>query len=214
MTECIEQDYVDIRRCGVELHSKIFKKLTLEDRKSCAKHLGVWHHKQVVLETDDDMDLFMDYAIYAYRPKLFNMAERYSRLFSHECNAFELKLLGHMSKAHYAIYQITHTNNVDKIEAVDVFSKVSYQIVDHHLAKTGYEGLILAGYLIEFGGFAIQTGGSVIVTREILQSDQVVQIIDQMQDESIAEFLSDPINGAKLARSIVGATIKSGPSET
>jgi len=163
-------DYTEIRRRGVELHLKIFKKLTQDDIKTCAKQLGLWRNKTIQVESDEEMDLFTDYAIYAYQPHGFNMAEKYRRL----------------------------------------FSKAGYSILDPQLAKTAQTGMMLAGYLIEFEDFVIQTGGSVSITREILQADEVVRVIDQIEDDQLATFLNNPSHAAKLARAIVSATIRLG----
>ncbi len=206
-------DYIEIRKRSVSLNSKIFKKLTTEDIKTCAKHLGVWHNKTLVIESDEEMNLFSDYSIFGYRPKGFNMAERYQRLFSKDADEFERTLLQSMSAARYAIYQVEQTNGIDALDAVDVFSKAKYRIVDHQMAKTAYSGLMLAGYLIDLGDFTIQTGGTVLVTRDILQADEVVKIIDQIDNDALAEFLNDPANGAKLARVFIAATIRLGQAK-
>jgi hypothetical protein len=136
MTNFTPADYLEIRRRSASLSSKIFKKLTSEDIKTCAKHLGIWHNKQLVIDGDEEMDLFTDYSIYAYRPKGFNMAERYQRLFSKDADDFERALLHSMSTARYAIYQVEQTNGIDTLDAIDVFSKAKYRIVDHQMAKT------------------------------------------------------------------------------
>ena len=154
------------------------------------------------------MDLFVDYAIYGYRPHGFNLAEKFLRLFHQEADDFELELLRHMRFAHYAIYQIAETNGIDTLKVVDVFSKVQYKIIDHQMAKTAYPSLILAGYLIDFDDFSIQTGGTVFVTPEILQTDEVVRVIDRIDDNELGNFLSNPANGAKLARAVVSADFK------
>jgi hypothetical protein len=203
-------DYTETRRRGVELHLKIFKKLTQDDIKTCAKQLGLWRNKTVQVESDEEMDLFTDYAIYAFQPHGFNMAEKYRRLFSQAADDFELAILPHMSAARYAIYQVEQTNGKDSVEATDVFSKAGYSILDHQLAKTAQTGMMLAGYLIEFEDFVIQTGGSVSITREILQADEVVKVIDQIEDDQLATFLNNPSQAAKLARAIVSATIRLG----
>lgn len=213
MTNFTPSDYIEIRRRGVSLNSKIFKKLTTEDIKTCAKHLGVWHNKALVIDSDEEMNLFADYSTYGYRPKGFNMAERYLRLFSKDADEFERKLLQSMSAARYAIYQVEETNGTDTLDAVDVFSKHSYRIIDHQMAKTAYSGLMLAGYLIDLDGFTIQTGGTVLVTREFLQADEVVRVIDQIKDDSVAKFLSNPANGAKLARAVFATTIRLGQTK-
>ncbi|MCQ8128302.1 hypothetical protein [Methylomonas rivi] len=203
-------DYTEIRRRSVDLHSKIFKKLTKDDDKTCAKHLGVWRNKAVALESDEEVDLFADYAIYGYRPRGFNMAEKYLRLFSRDADEFELALLRHMRHAHYAIYQADETDGNEFLQATDVFSKQTYRLLDRQMAQTAYTGLMLAGYLIDFDDFTIQTGGTVKVTREILQADEVVHVIDHIEDEQLASFLSDAANGAKLARAVVSAAFRLG----
>jgi hypothetical protein len=206
-------DYTEIRRRGLALHTKIFKKLSSDDIKTCGKHLGIWQHKALAIESGTEMDLFTDYAIYGYRPHGFNMAEKYLRLFSKDADDFELALLRHMRFAHYAIYQVEETNGTDSLKVVDLFSKVPYQLVDHQLARTAHQGLILAGYLIDFDDFSIQSGGTVMVTREILQADEVVRVIDQIDDDHLADFLNNPVNGAKLARAVVSATFGLGQTD-
>lgn len=203
-------DYLEIRRRGVSLNTKIFKKLSSEDLKTCGRHLGLWRQKSLVIDSDEEMDLFVDYAIYAYRPQGFNLAEKFLRLFHKEADDFELELLRRMRFAHYAIYQVEETNGIDSLKVVDVFSKVVYKIIDHQLAKTAHRGLILAGYIIDFDDFSIQTGASVRVTRETLESDEVMRVIDQIDDDQLGAFLSNPAHGAKLAKAVISATLKLG----
>ncbi len=206
-------DYTEIRRRTVALHAKIFKKLTNADIKTCGKHLGIWHQKSLVISDDNEMDLFTDYAIYGYRPGGFNMTEKYLRLFSKKADDFELALLRHMRSARYAIYQIEETNRTDTLKAVDVFSKATYSLVDHQMAKSAYSGLMLAGFLVDYDGFSTQTGGTVLATREIFETDEVARLIDQIPDEHLADFLNAPVNGAKLAKAIFSATFRLGQSD-
>ena len=91
---------------------------------------------------------------------------------------------------------------------IDVFSKVPYKIIDHQLVKTAKPGIILAGYLIDFDDFTMQTGGTVLVTKEVLQSDEVVRVIDRIEDGEVERFLTNPANGAKLAKAILSATFR------
>lgn len=138
------------------------------------------------------------------------MAEKFLRLFHKEADDFELELLRRMRFAHYTIYQVEETNGTDTLKVVDVFSKVQYKLIDYQLAKTAYRGLILAGYLVDFDEFSIQTGGTVLVTREILESDEVMPVIDSIDDNQLGDFLSNPVNGAKLAKAVVSAIFKLG----
>jgi formiminotetrahydrofolate cyclodeaminase len=42
---------------------------------------------------------------------------------------------------------------------------------------------------------------------DILPSDEVVSIVDQIADDALNNFLSDPGNGAKMSRAVVSAAI-------
>lgn len=141
------------------------------------------------------------------------MAEKFLRLFHKEADDYELKLLRHMRFAHYAIYQVEEADSLNTVMVEDVFNKVRYKLIDQQLAKTAYQGLILAGYLVDFADFTIQTGGTVLVTKEILQSEEVTRVIDQIDDEDLAIFLNTPANGAKLARAVLFATFKLGQAK-
>lgn len=209
-THFTSTDYLEIRRRGILLNSKIFKKLSSEDIKNCGRHLGLWHQKTLVIDSDEEMDLFADYATFGYRPHGFNMAEKFLRLFHKQADEFELELLRRMRFAHYAMYQVEETNGLDTLIVVDVFNKVKYKIIDHQMAKTAHQGLILAGHLLDFDDFSIQTGGTVLVTREIIESDEVVRVIDRIHDDQLGDFLNNPANGAKLAKGIISAALKQG----
>lgn len=206
-------DYTEIRRRCVDLNAKILKKLTSNDIKTCGKHLGVWHQKSLVINDENEMNLFADYAIYGYRPHGFNMAEKYLRLFCKKADDFELAILRRQCSARYAVYQIEESSGADTLKAVDIFSKATYSLVDHQMAKTAYSGLTLAGFLIDYDGFSTQTGGTVLATREIFETDEVARIIDQIADDQVADFLKNPANGSKLAKAVFSATLRLGQSD-
>ena len=115
-----------------------------------------------------------------------------------------------MRSAHYAVYQVEETNSVDTLKVVHVFSKAQYTIIDYQMAKTAFQGLILAGHLIDFEGFSIQTGGTLSMRSEILESDVVTRVIDSIDDSQLGDFLSNPANGTKLAKAIVSSVLKLG----
>ena len=87
-----------------------------------------------------------------------------------------LNCCGVCDQHHYAIYQVEETNSVDTLKVLHVFSKAQYTIIDYQMAKTAFQGLILAGHLIDFEGFSIQTGGTLSMRSEILESDVVATL--------------------------------------
>ena len=203
-------DYPEIRNRGAFLNTKIYEKLTPEDIKTCGCNLEVWIGNALAIDNEQELNLFADYAIYAYRPNGFNMAEKFLRLYHNEADDFELALLRHMRSAHYAVYQVEDTSGVDTFNVVDIYSKVKYKIIDFKLAKATFKGEIFASYLIDFEGFSIQTGGAVIMAPELLASDVMKQLIDYMKDAYPGDFLSYPEISALLAKNMAGAALKLG----
>ena len=203
-------DYPEIRNRGIFLNTKIYEKLTPEDIKTCACNLDVWVGNALGIDSDEEMNIFADYAIYGYRPNGFNMAEKFLRLFHNEADDFELALLRYMRSAHYVIYQVEETNGVDTFNVVDIYNKAQYKIIDFKLAKSTFKGEIFASHLIDFEGFSIQTGGALIMAPEILGSDVMKQLIEFMKDAYPGDFLSYPEIGALLAKNMATAGLKLG----
>lgn len=201
-------DYPEIRGRSVALHSRIMKKMSNDDLKTCGRHLGLLRNKVLVMRNENEVAMFSDYAIYAYRPNGINMADKYLRLSGNRLDVHDLSLLEHMRLAHYAIYQVEDSNGLDTTTITDVFSKAAYKLLDYQLAKSVYQGLMLACHLVDFEAFSIQTGGAVIVTREIIESNEVAPIIDRIEDNQVSGFLGNPVNAAKLAKAILSATIR------
>ena len=203
-------DYPEIRNRSILLNTKIYNSLSSEDIKTCGCDLEVWGKTELAIDNETDMNLFADYAIYAYCPNGFNMAEKFLRFSHQEADEYELELLRYMRSAHYAMYQVEETNGIDTFNAVDLFSQVKYTIIDYILAKSTHQGQILAGYLIDFEGFSIQTGRSIIMAPELLQSGALKQVIDFMKVTYPGGFLSNPDIGALLAKQMVSSALKIG----
>ncbi|WKJ88894.1 hypothetical protein QZJ86_12770 [Methylomonas montana] len=207
-------DYPEIRRALFDLHTRILKNPNLDEIKTCAKHLGLWQHKTVSYKNDTELELLMDYRVYAYRPNGFNMAEKYLRLNKNSLSDYEQALLARMRLARYAVYQVEASNGTDAVTVADVFIKTRFTLVDQHLAKTATTGMVLASHLIDFGDFSIQSGALLPLNKALLHADEVVDALERIDDDHFADYLIDPANTAKLARAIISASIRLGHTES
>lgn len=203
-------DYANIRRALFDLHQRILKHPNPNDIKTCAKHLGLWHHKSVSFSNDTDVDLLMDYKIYAFRPNGFNMAEKYLRLHKNSLSEYDQALLARMRLARYSVFQVEASNRINEISVVDVFIKTRFTLVDLQLAKAAETGMVIAGHLIDLGEFAIQSGASLPLNKALLQADEVINVLDRVEDDNLIDHWLNPANSAKLARAIISASIRLG----
>ncbi len=206
-------DYVEIHRALFDLHTRILKNPNLDEIKTCAKQLGLWHHKTVSYKNDTELELLMDYRVYAYRPNGFNMAEKYLRLNKAKLSDYQQALLARMCLARYAVYQVEASNGTDTVTVADVFIKNRFELVDHQLAKTATTGMVIASHVIDLGEFAIQSGGLLPLNRALLQDDEVINVLERIDDDSYVDYLLNPTNNAKLARAIISASIRLGHTD-
>ena len=215
MTEIIfkAEDYLAVRKALVDLHQRILKNPNLDEIKTCAKHLGLWHQKAVSFSNDDEVSLFMDYRVYAYRPNGFNMAEKYLRLHKSKLTEFEQALLARMCLARYAVYQVETTNGIDEVTVSDVFIKTRFTLVDHQLAKTAQTGMLIASHIIDLGDFSLQSGSLLMLNKALLHADELINALERIDDDNFADYLLNPVNTEKLARAIISASIRLGHTE-
>lgn len=206
-------DYVTIRRALFDLHTRILKNPNLDEIKTCAKHLGLWHHKTVSYKNDTELELLMDYRVYAYRPNGFNMAEKYLRLNKNTLSDYDQALLARMRLARYAVYQVEASNQIDEVTVSDVFIKTRFTLVDQQLAKTATTGMVAASHLIDLGEFSIQSGALLPLNRALLHADEVVDTLERIDDDNFVDYLINPANTSKLARAIIAASIRLGITE-
>jgi hypothetical protein len=68
----------------------------------------------------------------------------------------------------------------------------------------------MAGYLIDLGDFCIQSGAVLPLNKALLQADEVIDALERVGDENLADYLLIPANAAKLARAMIAASIRLG----
>jgi hypothetical protein len=68
----------------------------------------------------------------------------------------------------------------------------------------------MAGYLIDLGDFCIQSGAVLALNKALLQADEVIDALERVGDENLADYLLIAANAAKLARAMIAASIRLG----
>ena len=206
-------DYISIRQAVFDLHKRILKNPNIDEIKTCAKHLDLWHKKTVSFSNDAEVQLLMDYRVYGFRPNGFNMAEKYLRLNKNRLAEFDQALLARMSLARFAVLQIEATNRIDEVTVIDVFIKTRFTLVDQQLAKTAEIGMVIASHIIDFDEFIIQTGALLPLNKALLQADEVINVLERVDDDNFEDYFLNPANTSKLARAIISASIRLGHTE-
>jgi hypothetical protein len=212
MTDFLFQktDYIAIRKAIIDLHQRILKTPTSDEIKTCARHLGLLHKKTLVFKNDTETDLLTDYMIYSYRPKGFNMAEKFLRLNKGRLSELDQALLFRMSFARYSVIKIKDIGKKCEINVIDIFLNTEFTLVDKQLSKSVGSGFVIAGHIIDLGQFSIQSGASLPVDKPLMMAEEVQRVLQNIGPNSGDHFLLHPANNAKFARATITAAIRLG----
>ncbi len=212
MTDFLFQkaDYIAIRKALIDLHQRILKTPTSDDVRTSARHLGLLHKKTLVFKNTIETDLLTDYMIYSYRPKGFNMAEKFLRLNRSRLSELDQALLFRMSFARYSVIKIKDIGKKNEINVIDIFLNTEFTLVDKQLSKSVGSGFVIAGHIIDLGQFSIQSGASLPVDKPLMMAEEVQRVLQNFDRSSDDHFLLHPANNAKLARATITAAIRLG----
>ncbi len=213
MTNIIIQksDYSNIRSALVELHKRIFKLASDDDLKTTARHLGLLHKKTLDFKNECEVDILWDYLIYSYRPRGFNMAEKYLRINRNRLDDLSLALLGRMSEACYSVLWAKEVVRKGELMVCDLFQKTSFTILDKGLSESLKPGHAFSGNILKFDDFIMQTGASLPVDRDLFRDNEILQVVEKFaRDPSTDSFVLHQADCAKLARATISAAIRLG----
>ena len=178
---------------------------------TCAHHLGLLRKKTLVFNNETETSLFADYQVYAYRPRGFNMAELYLRLNRERLDGFDMELLIRMSAARYSVLVVDSLSAEGALQVKDIFRGLSFLLVNNGLSQTARPGDGVAGHILSFDDFFIQSGAALPVSRDLMKAEEplrALQNLDRTAGRGTA--MLDPTAGAKLARATLSAAIRLG----
>jgi hypothetical protein len=210
-----KSDYPEVRAALLALHERIMKVVGTDEIKKCARELGLLHKKTLAFKNEAEAGILFDYIIYSYRPHGFNMAEKYLRLNQARLNELDTILLSCMSRAYYSILSLTDINETGEVHAKDLLQQRNLTIIDNTLSKNGLSGMVIAGHIINFEAFSIQTGAALSIDRQLMETEEVLRFFDAIYggDEAEENLVLSADKTAKLARATLAAAIRLGYTE-
>lgn len=207
-------EYPRIRATLMDLHHQMLRLPNKDDVSTCARHLGLWHKKNVVFNNNSEVSLLANYQVYAYRPRGFNLAELYLRLNRASLDEFRVELLTRMSAAHFAVLKVEAVGKNETLRVIDVLRRDTLTLVDQGLSSSLCANQAIAGHLLDLGDFSIQTGAMVPADRELLRAEEPMRVLTAIGGPAEGgAFRITPGDGAKLARAVVAAAIRQGYTE-
>jgi hypothetical protein len=141
------------RALNLTLTNALSKKAILES----AERLGLVRRGRVIADSQLDLDLVMDTAVYDYYPSgNENAVARYAG--RHELTGDAKTVLDAMLRARFTLVELGERVKGVGVQARDVVFAESFFLADVALSRTGVPGLVLATRLLSFESFRMTTG--------------------------------------------------------
>ena len=200
----ILQRYRHLRMISIGHHSGALKFLSRQALLEHAKRLGLAAGGMLVAESEAEMTLVFDLALYTAKERRSRALDRYARATPLPPGSDEARMLEAMRHARFSVWRINHRHETAGLIIADVLREAEVWLVDEKLAASAPEGLSFAGRVCEPDRFAMSCGVIVPVDRDLMEEVALDMLAWRRGDpEHVAE---DP----RFATAIDRAAIDSG----
>lgn len=158
--------YTRLRQTQRALNNRLMKTLSKKVIEESAKHLGFFEGGCLVADTESDLDLVMDSAIYDYYPSgNKNAVARFAA--QHALEGDERLVLDAMLRARFTLVELGDAVEGIGVHARDLVFAEDFFLADVSLSETSVSGLVLATRLLALESFCMTTGAHVVLDESL-----------------------------------------------
>lgn len=200
----ILQRYRHLRLISIGHHSGAMAFVSKQAVLEHAKRLGLATGGMLVAESEAEMTLAFDLALYTTKEHRSRALDRYARATPLPPGSDAARVLKAMRHARFSVWRIDRRHETAGLIITDVLRETEVWLVDEQLEASAPEGLCFAGRICQPDDFAMSCGVVVPVYRELLEEVTLDMLAWRRGDpERVAE---DP----RFALAIYRAAIESG----
>ncbi len=200
----ILQRYRHLRAISIGHHSGAMAFVSKHAVLEHAKRLGLATGGMLVAESEAEMTLVFDLALYTAKERRSRALDRYARATPLPPGSDAARVLEAMCQARFSVWRINRRHETTGLIITDVLREAEVWLVDEQLEASAPEDLSFAGRLCELDRFAMSCGVVVPVYRELIEEVALDMLAWRRGDpEHVAQ---DP----RFAIAIYRAAINSG----
>jgi len=159
-TANVIEKYKEYRKISKELNNKIIDKCLDPDVfKKSARLLGAAQGDILVLDTEDEMNVLMDFALREYRVNKQTTVEIYREKVGGE-NEIEKEILDAFISSYTSLFKITSISKAEKSLILEdmLDKKDDIKIIDRSLSKSAEPGVLVFIRIVPFKDFNMSAG--------------------------------------------------------
>ena len=167
--EEILERYRQLRAISTRHHSAALELVSREAVLEHARRLGLAEGRMLVAESEEEMALVFDLALYTAKQGRSRALDRYARAARLPPGSDEALVLDAMRRARFSVWRIGPGHETAGFIVTDVLREAEDWLVDEHLEASAPEGMAFAGRLCTPGSFAMTCGVIVPVNRDLIE---------------------------------------------
>ena len=122
--------YKHLRKVGLELNNRLVETLAREDIGEGARALGLLHKGQIVLDTEDEICLLMDYCLHDLRRNGTNAIERFLANTPPGAGSDELIILQARCQARFCLFVVESIEPGVGVQGRDLLRDETFFLTD------------------------------------------------------------------------------------
>jgi hypothetical protein len=165
----ILERYRHLRAISTDHHSGALKFLSRQALLEHAKRLGLATGQTLVAESEAEMTLVFDLALYTAKERRSRALDRYARATPLPPGSDAARMLEAMRHARFSVWRIKQRHEAAGLIITDVLREAEVWLVDEQLEASAPEDLSFAGRICEPDRFAMSCGVVVPIYRELIE---------------------------------------------
>jgi len=161
--------YRRLRAISMRHHGTALKFLSHAAILEQARRLGLTAEGMLVPESEEEMTLAFDPALYTAKDGRSRALDRYARAIRQAPGSDEACMLDVMRNARFSIWRLERRHDTVGLIVTDVLREAEAWLVDEKLEMSAPEGMAFAGRLCAPEGFEMSCGVVVPVDRDLIE---------------------------------------------
>jgi hypothetical protein len=205
--------YKHLRQVGLQFNNRLVQSIPKSVLDEGGKKLGILKKGVLVLDSEDEIAVLMDYCIYDVQRQGRNTVERYLVEFPPAPDSDEMVLLKAMCEARYSLFAVEAVESGIGVHVRDLLRDEPHFIVDIGFSRTAPIGMILAARIMAPEGIAMTTGAALPVG--VLSAADRATFLRQMVATLQAMDFRHPSRqkASELAATIIRRCLEHGAAE-
>jgi hypothetical protein len=198
------EEYQTYRSVGMDLNTRLVKQLPNAAIEECGKKLGVWKRGTLILGSEEELSVLMDYALFHFSRNGVNTVSRFLKMSPPAESSVEMTLLRAMLKAHYSLFSVKAIQENRGLVLSDLLRDNEIFVIDLSMSRSAIPDTLFMGHVLPMPHFHMTSGAFMPVPASIMD-DKLPAILDKFYKEG--EVLS-PSREAAFAAQVIREALR------